>query len=106
MVIKGSSRGQTKSNVKALASHLLSSENEEVRVLKLEGVSSSSLGEALEEMRTLSLGTRTRKCLYHSSINVTALESREMTDARWLEAVSELGPRLINFSSKCELMPV
>jgi len=94
MVIKGSSRGQTKSNVKALAAHLMSSENEQVRVLALDGVSSSNLGEALEEMRTLSLGTRTRKCLYHSSINVTALESREMTDARWLEAVQELETEL------------
>lgn len=94
MVIKGSSRGQTKSNVKALASHLLSSENEQVRVLKLDGVSSSTIKDSLEEMRTLSLGTRTRKCLYHSSINVTALESREMTDARWIEAVSELESEL------------
>ena len=80
--------------MKALASHLLSSENEEVRVLKLDGVSSSTIEDSLEEMRTLSLGTRTRKCLYHSSINVTPLESREMTDVRWLEAVEELGKEL------------
>ncbi|SCA56585.1 conserved hypothetical protein [Candidatus Terasakiella magnetica] len=94
MVIKGSSRGHTKSNTRELANHLLSSENEEVRVLRLEGVSSTNLHDSLEEMRTLSLGSRTRKCLYHSSINITADESKSMTDERWLEAVSELETEL------------
>ena len=94
MVIKGSSRGQTKSNTRELANHLLSTENEEVRILRLEGVSSTNLHDSLEEMRLLSLGSRTRKCLYHSSINITADESRGMTDEKWLEAVSELETKL------------
>jgi hypothetical protein len=94
MVIKGSSRGQTKSNTRELANHLLSSENEKVRVLQLEGVTADNLHDGLEEMRLLSLGSRTRKCLYHSSINITSDESKSMTDERWLEAISELETEL------------
>lgn len=94
MVIKGSSRGQTKSNTRELANHLMSSENEEVRVLQLEGVTANNLHDGLEEMRLLSLGSRTRKCLYHSSINITSDETKGMTDERWLEAVQELETEL------------
>lgn len=94
MVIKGSSRGQTKSNTRELANHLMSSENEEVRVLQLDGVATDNLHDSLEEMRLLSLGSRTRKCLYHSSINITSDESKRMTDDRWLEAVQELETEL------------
>ncbi|SCA55950.1 conserved hypothetical protein [Candidatus Terasakiella magnetica] len=90
MIIKGSSRGQTKADVIQLSNHLLSSENEEVNVLQLKGLASLDLSSALEEMRAISLGTKTRKALYHASISVPVEELHLMNQERWLEAVNTL----------------
>ncbi|MBI2236112.1 MAG: relaxase/mobilization nuclease domain-containing protein [Magnetospirillum sp.] len=90
MVIKGSSRGQSAGDIHRLAAHLLAEENESVDVVEITGVTASDLPSALAEMRALSLGTRTRKSVYHASINVGRDETGTMDRARWLEAVDEL----------------
>lgn len=94
MVIKGSSRGQSAGDIRRLAAHLLAEENETVEVVEITGVTADHLTGALAEMRALSLGTRTRKSVYHASINVGRDETGTMDRARWLEAVDELEHRL------------
>ncbi len=95
MVIKGSSRGQSAADVRRLADHLLNADdNEEVAVVELTGTSATDLHAALAEMRAVSLGTRTRKALYHASISVPREETGLMTPARWRESVDELERRL------------
>lgn len=94
MVIKGSSRGQSASDVRRLADHLLAAENETVEVTEIRGVTAGDLHGALAEMRAVSLGSRTRKALYHASINVARGETALMTRAHWIEAVDELERRL------------
>ena len=94
MIIKGSSRGQTKTDTSKLAQHLLSQENEEVEVVELAGVGSQTLETALEEMRLVGLGSRATKLLYHASISLDRDEAPTMGKARWLEAVDELEQRL------------
>ncbi len=95
MVIKGSSRGQSATDVRRLADHLTNADdNEEVAVVELTGTSATNLHAALAEMRAVSLGTRTRKALYHASISVPRDETGLMTPARWRESVDELERRL------------
>jgi hypothetical protein len=95
MIIKGSSRGQSNRDVKLLANHLLDSDNNEtVHLVELRHVASENLHDALSEFRTLSLGTRTRKCLYHASINLGVDETSDFTDSQWLRSVNELESRL------------
>lgn len=94
MIIKGSSRGQTPADVAQLARHLLAAENEAVEVLDFQGLTSTELAPALEEMRILAFGTRARRSLYHASINVARNETSKMTIARWMEAVRELEQHL------------
>ncbi|AWJ94819.1 hypothetical protein Sp245p_33950 (plasmid) [Azospirillum baldaniorum] len=94
MVIKGSSRGQSASDIRRLAAHLLAAENETVEVAEIAGVTAGGLHAALAEMRAVSLGSRTRKSVYHASINVARDEAAMMTRARWMEAVGELEHRL------------
>ncbi|MBK3734240.1 relaxase/mobilization nuclease domain-containing protein [Azospirillum brasilense] len=94
MVIKGSSRGQSASDVRRLAAHLLAAENEAVEVAEVAGVAAGDLHAALAEMRAVSLGSRTRKAVYHASINVDRNEGAMMTRARWMETVGELEHRL------------
>lgn len=66
MVIKGGSRG----NAAGLAAHLLrTDENERVTVLELRGVVAEELRAALEDMALIGSGARTRRPLYHASIN-------------------------------------
>ncbi|CAO3455475.1 hypothetical protein [Azospirillum argentinense] len=90
MIIKGSSRGQSATDVRRLADHLLDDENETVEVAQVRGTAATGLRGALAEMRAVSLGSRTRKALYHASINVGRDEAPLMTRERWLEAVDEL----------------
>ena len=94
MIIKGSSRGQSQTDTLALAKHLLSRENEDVEVLELSLIGSTSLPDALEEMRLVGLGSRARKLLYHASISLDRTEAPEMSQLRWLEAVDALEGRL------------
>lgn len=90
MVIKGSSRGQSATDVRRLVDHLLADENESVEVAQIQGTAATDLRGALAEMRAVSFGSRTRKALYHASINVGRDEDTAMARDRWLEAVDEL----------------
>lgn len=94
MVIKGSSRGQSAGDIRRLAAHLLATENEITKVVEINGTAATDLPGAMAEMRAVSLGTRTRKSVYHASINVDRSEADGMTRDRWLEAVNELERRL------------
>lgn len=95
MIIKGSCRGGSAADGKRLADHLLDARgNERVTVLEFHGLSASGLHEAFEEMRALSLATRTRRPLYHASISPAADEARRMTPRHWIEAADELERRL------------
>ena len=94
MIIKGSSRGQDRRDVRRLADHLLSGENESVEVVEISGVSAADLHGALTEMRMVAAGTRCRKCLYHASVNLDRAEVGTITPEHWIEAVDELARRL------------
>ena len=94
MIIKGSARGHTGADTLALAMHLLAKENEAVEVLELRGVAATELPDALEEMRLVTLGTRVRRGVYHSSISLDREEAPEMGHDCWLQAVDELERRL------------
>jgi hypothetical protein len=94
MIIKGSSRGQSASDTIALARHLVAKENERVMVVQIRGVTAEKLPNALEEMRLVTLGTRARRGLYHSSISLDRDEAPEMGRTRWIEAADELERRL------------
>ncbi len=79
MIIKGSCRGQSASDVRRLSDHILDARgNQAVRVLDLRGVGAGTLPGALDEMRAVSLATRSRRPLYHSSISPDADEARRM----------------------------
>lgn len=90
MIIKGSSRGGSRTDAVRLARHLLADENEAVTVLELRGVSADNLPGAIEEMRALSLATRSRRPLYHSSLSPALDEARQLTTRQWVEAADEL----------------
>jgi len=94
MIIKGSARGATRADGIKLAKHLISTENETVSVIAMEGVASTDLTAAIEEMRLLSVGSRGRHGLYHASINLDRCEAPVLAYEQWLEAVAELGRRL------------
>jgi hypothetical protein len=94
MVIKGSARGATKADGIKLAKHLVSSENETVSIVAMNGVAATDLASAIEEMRLLAAGTRARQALYHASINLDRAEAPTLTREQWLEAACELGKRL------------
>mgnify|MGYP004000948535 CR=1 FL=1 len=95
MIIKGSSRGHSATDARLLADHLIDvSNNESISVVELKHVASDNLSDALVEFRILSLGTRTRKCLYHASINLDAEEATQCTNEQWLRSVDELETRL------------
>lgn len=93
-MIKGSSRGATPRDVRRLARHLLSEENEVVQVLGLEGVASQDLVGAFEEMRAVARGTRCRKAVYHASINVDHEKAADFDAARWAEAADALALKM------------
>ncbi len=95
MVIKGSSRGGSARDARNLAAHLLNgTDNELVEVVELRDAVGEDLHAAFVEWRAVSLGTRTRKALYHASISVPRDETGGMSTARWMEAVDELETRL------------
>ena len=94
MIIKGSSRGQSAADALALAMHLLAKENEAVELLEVRGVVATELPAALEEMRTITLGTRARRGLYHASMSLDRDEAPTMGRTRWHQAVDELERRL------------
>lgn len=94
MIIKGSSRSGSAADIRKLAAHLLADENEAAEIVEIKGVAAGDLAAALEEMRGLSLASRTVRSVYHASINVGPDECAKMTPARWREAVSELEQRL------------
>ncbi|MBF0325576.1 MAG: relaxase/mobilization nuclease domain-containing protein [Alphaproteobacteria bacterium] len=94
MVIKGSARGATPTDVRRLADHLLSSENETVEVLQIAGSASPDLHQALADFRSVSLGSRTRQALYHASLNLDRDDVTAMDNRRWLEAVAILQAEL------------
>lgn len=95
MVIKGSSRGGSARDARNLAAHLLNgTDNEIVEVVEVRDAVGDNLHAAFAEWRAVSLGTRTRNCLYHASISVPREEIAEMSAAHWKEAVDELETRL------------
>jgi len=65
MLIKGGKRG----NAAGLANHVKAEENETVRVVRTEGIASRDIDGALAEMDALGAGLRTKRTLYHASIN-------------------------------------
>ena len=86
MIIKGSSRGGSVIDVQRLARHLLAKENEVAVVL--DGCNGSAdLAPSLAAMRGTTLGTRSRRALYHASISLPADEAFALDDPRWTEAV-------------------
>lgn len=91
MIVKGSSRAGSAIDVRRLSSHLLARENSVAEVVEIRGVAADTLGDALAQMREVSLGGKSRRPLYHASINVSADEAdTAMTAERWSEAVNEL----------------
>jgi hypothetical protein len=89
MIIKGESVG----GATRLAKHLLRTDtNESVKVQELNGLAAEDLHEALLEMEALGAGTRTKKPLYHASIN-TPLNER-LTDEQRDHAIEVLGEKL------------
>ena len=94
MIIKGSSRGGSQSDAVRLARHLLAAENERVAILELRGVGSTDLSGAIEEMRAISLATRSQRPIYHASISPSADEARAFGGRQWISAADELERRL------------
>lgn len=89
MVIKGSARG----DAAGLAAHLLRADtNERVQVLELRGVMADELRGALEDMELVGSGTRSKRPLYHASIN-TAPDER-LTDEQRAWAINRLEEEL------------
>ena len=89
MVIKGNSRG----GAAELAQHLQRADtNERVQLIELRGVAAPDLDGALREMEAVASGTRTKRCLYHASIN-TPVEER-MTPEQRMMAVDRLEKEL------------
>ncbi len=89
MVIKGSARG----GAGELAYHLLRADtNERVRVIELSGVAAGDLRGALLEMDGMGAGSRSRRTLYHASINTPVTE--QMTPAQQCHARERLACEL------------
>ena len=65
MILQGNQRG----GARDLAQHLLSDENEHVEIHELRGFISDNLPGALDEIRAVARGTRTKKYLYSLSLN-------------------------------------
>jgi len=92
VIIKGSSRGGSRSDAVKLSRHLLANENDRVAVLELHGVAATDLAAAIEEMRAIGLATRSRRPIYHASISPAADEALSLSQSR--QAADELGRRL------------
>ena len=95
MVIKGSSRGGSLRDIRELASHLLNAtDNETVEVVSVVGTVAADLRMALAEFHDLSLATRTRNAVYHTSLSVDRDEAALMTRNQWMAAAAELARHL------------
>lgn len=89
LIIKGSSRGGSQTDIDRLARHLVAHENEIAVVLEGCG-GPDDLGRQLSEFRAVTLGTRSRRALYHASLSPPADEAFPLDDPRWIEAVDTL----------------
>jgi hypothetical protein len=90
VVVKGSARA----GAGELATHLLRADtNEKVRVVKLSGVASDNLRDALIELDAMGAGSRAKRTLYHASINTPANEelTPEQQEAARKRLADELG---------------
>jgi len=88
-VIKGRARG----DAAGLAVHLLRADtNERVQVLELRGVMADDLRGALEDMELVGSGARTKRPLYHASIN--SAPDERLTDAQRARAIDRLEQEL------------
>ncbi|WP_417832351.1 LPD7 domain-containing protein [Terasakiella sp.] len=91
MIINGSTRGTSWADIEELCQHLLNVEsNEEVEVNGVRHCLNHSLQGSLKEMRFLSLGSRSKKSVYHSSISAPRDEAERLSDKQWLDAVDVL----------------
>lgn len=89
MIIKGKSRG----NGAQLGPYLLKrGENEDLRAVEIRGLAADNVPDAVREMDALGAGARTKKSLYHASINTPADE--RLSDKQWAIAVDRLEERL------------
>lgn len=85
MIIKGNAT----SGAGRVAAHLLrTDQNERAEVKEFRGVMSLNLRDALREMEVAGLCSRTKRPLYHASINPRVGES--MTDEQWSQAIDRL----------------
>ena len=81
MIIKSSQRAGAKN----LAHHLVSDENESVRVVGTQGIiASSSIQHALAEMQAIAYASRCSKHLYH--VSISPAPDHEMTELQWRRA--------------------
>ena len=94
MIIKGSSRGGSDADVNKLARHLLAKENETAVVLEMRAVAAQDVAGALLEMRSVTLGTRSRRALYHASLSLPAEEAFSLDNPLWMEAADTLEQHL------------
>lgn len=91
MIIKGSTRGHSLFDIRNLSKHLLNSTaNESIEVLQIKGCASDNLFDSFKEMKAVSAGSRTSRCLYSASINVSPDEQHRMSPQFWSIAVQEL----------------
>lgn len=85
MVIKGGARG----GAADLAKHLQRTDtNERAELVEVRGVAAEDLRGALGEMEAVGYGTRSKRPLYHASINTDPGE--QMTEAQWTRAIDAL----------------
>ncbi|GGF76791.1 hypothetical protein GCM10011332_33460 [Terasakiella brassicae] len=95
MIINGSTRGSSWADIEELCAHLLNaSTNEKVEVYGFRHCLNESLTENLKEMRLLSLGSRSRKSVYHASISAPKNEAETLSESDWLTAVKVLEKEL------------
>src|SRR5262245_30208525 len=84
MLVKGSARG----GAADLARHLQrTDQNERVTLIEIHGLAARDLDGALLEMDALGADLKTRRTLYHMSINPERGKDREMSYAEWDFAV-------------------
>lgn len=89
MVIKGGARGRAGD----LAAHLQRTDtNERAEVKELRGVVANDIEGALREMAAVASGTRSKRPLYHASLNTAPDEP--LTDEQWTRAIDQLEEKL------------
>jgi len=89
VVIKGGARGRAGD----LAAHLQRTDtNERAEVKELRGVVAGDLDGALREMAAVASGTRSKRPLYHASVNTAPDEP--LTEEQWTRAIDRLEEKL------------